>query len=99
MLKVPREIPEDSLGNDMDVFQSQARKELDSVNLVTFKLFDLLRCKIHSNEEEIIWIVNYLIHQSKYNRNKFKIVRIKDRLGMGTRDIMINGQVNRGLVC
>jgi len=99
LLKIPKDIPEDTLGNESDVFQSQARKDLDAVNLITFKLFDLLRCKIHSNEEEIIWIVNYLIHQSKNNRNKFKIVRIKDRLGMGTRDIMINGQVNRGIVC
>ena len=43
--------------------------------------------------------MNYLVHQSKVNRNKCKIVRIKDRLAMGTRDIMINGQINRGLVC
>jgi hypothetical protein len=50
LLKIPRDVPEDSLGSDLEVFQSQARKELDSVNLITFKLSDLLRCKIHSNE-------------------------------------------------
>ena len=50
LLKIPREVPEDSLGNSEEVFQIQARKELDSVNLITFKLFDLLRCKIHSND-------------------------------------------------
>lgn len=99
LLKIPRNVSEDSLGNDLEVFQAQARKELDAVNLITFKLSDLLRCKIHSNEEEIIWLVKYLIHQSQHNRDKFKIVRIKDRLGMGTRDIMINGQINRGLTC
>lgn len=50
LLKIPRDVPEDSLGSDLEVFQSQARKELDSVNLITFKLSDLLRCKIRSNE-------------------------------------------------
>ena len=36
---------------------------------------------------------------NKTDRDRFKIVRVKDRLEQGTRDIMINGQVNRGLVC
>lgn len=62
-------------------------------------MFDLLRCKIHSNEEEIIWIVQYLLDQNKTNKDKFSIVRIKDRLNQGTRDIMINAQINKGLVC
>lgn len=98
LLKIPKDVPEDTL-SDEEVFQSQARKELDAVNLVTLKFSDLLRCKIHSNEDEIIWIVQYLLFQNETNRNRFKIIRIKDRLGLGTRDIMINGQINRGLNC
>lgn len=35
--------------NDED-FQEQARKHLDNTNLVTLRIFDLLRCKCHSNE-------------------------------------------------
>lgn len=39
------------------------------------------------------------MYQSENNRQRFKVVRIKDRLSLGTRDIMINAQINRGLVC
>jgi hypothetical protein len=68
--------------------------------MVTFKIFDLLRCKIHSNEDEILWIIQYLLTQNKINKNdKFRIVRIKDRLHLGTRDIMINARINKGLTC
>lgn len=99
LLKIPREVSEDDLGSELEDFKNQARKELDSLNLLTFKIFDLLRCKIHSNEEEIVWIVQYLLAQNKLNKEKFNIVRIKDRLNQGTRDIMINAQIQKGLVC
>jgi hypothetical protein len=43
--------------------------------------------------------VQYLLSQNKLNKDKFNIVRIKDRLNQGTRDIMINAQINKGLPC
>jgi hypothetical protein len=43
--------------------------------------------------------VQHLIEQNKINKDRFGIVRIKDRLNLGTRDIMINAQINKGLVC
>jgi hypothetical protein len=46
-----------------------------------------------------MWIVQYFLSQTKNNKGKFSIVRIKDRLNLGTRDIMINAQINKGLVC
>jgi hypothetical protein len=35
---------------DNEDFQDQAQKHLDCTNLITLKIFDLLRCKCHSNE-------------------------------------------------
>lgn len=49
--EVPHNIDEQILGIDDEDFNEQARKHLDSVNLVSLKIFDLLRCKCHSNEE------------------------------------------------
>lgn len=46
-----------------------------------------------------MWIVQYLLAQNKLNKDRFNIVRIKDRLNLGTRDIMINAQINKGLPC
>jgi hypothetical protein len=82
---------------DDEDFQDQAQKHLSSVNLVTLKIFDLLRCKCHSNEDEIIYIVQAL-KQFERDDPKFEIVRVKDRLNQGTRDIMINAQYDGGLV-
>jgi hypothetical protein len=53
------------------------------------KTFDLLRCKCISNEEEIIWIMKYIIEKSNMGGD-FKLVRVKDRLSEGTRDINLN---------
>lgn len=38
-----------------------------------------------------------LLEKNK-DKDIFRIVRIKDRLGQGTRDIMINASLNKGLV-
>ena len=40
-----------------------------------------------------------MTEKSNDKDDPFEIVRIKDRLSMGTRDILINAQVGRGLVC
>lgn len=59
------------------------------INLITFKIADLFRCKIKSREAEIIRIFKK-IKQISEKGEPFKIVRIKDRLNLGTRDILIN---------
>lgn len=43
--------------------------------------------------------MKHLLKESENDKDKFNIVRIKDRLHLGTRDIMINAQINKGLVC
>lgn len=43
--------------------------------------------------------MQYLLSQNKLNKDKFNIVRIKDRLNQGTRDIMINALINKGIPC
>ena len=60
-----------------------------NINLITFKISDLFRCKIKSRQSQIIRIFKEIkaIHQKG---EPFKIVRIKDRLNQGTRDIMVN---------
>jgi hypothetical protein len=94
---VPKKTDQTKLDiKDEDVL-AQARKHLDIVNLVSLKIFDLLRCKCHSNEEEIIWVVDALKKLEKEDK-KFEIVRVKDRLNQGTRDILINAQYDGGLV-
>jgi hypothetical protein len=59
------------------------------INLITFKISDLFRCKIKSKEAEIVRIFKK-IKQISEKGEPFKIVRIKDRLNLGTRDILIN---------
>lgn len=59
------------------------------INLITFKISDLFRCKIKSREAEIIRIFKEIMQISEKGE-PFKIVRIKDRLNLGTRDILIN---------
>ena len=60
------------------------------------KIFDLLRCKCISNEEEIIWIMNYLIDRNLVG--DFKLVRVKDRLNQGIRDINCNLRFKKGFL-
>lgn len=59
------------------------------INLITFKIGDLFRCKCKSKEAEIIRIFAE-IKKIGVKGTPFKIVRIKDRLETGTRDILIN---------
>ena len=59
------------------------------IDLVTFKISDLFRCKIKSRESEIVRIFNQ-IKQISEKGDPFKIVRIKNRLAQGTKDIMVN---------
>jgi len=70
-------------------------------NLITFKLGDLMRCKLSSKEQEVIRIYNELIHMSRSKElsRKFKIVRIKNRLKDSTNDILINVRFNEEILC
>lgn len=69
------------------------------MNLVNCKIFDLLRCKCISKESEIVYLLKRLKDKSNDSNDPFNIIRVKDRLNSGTRDILINAQVGNGLVC
>jgi hypothetical protein len=47
----------------------------------------------------VVYLIRRLNEMSNDLSNPFKIIRIKDRLGNGTRDILINAQIGKGLVC
>jgi hypothetical protein len=57
---------------------------------MTFKIGDLLRCKCASKEKEINALYNYLLRESTWNPDILKIVKIKNRLEKGTKDILLN---------
>ncbi len=68
-------------------------------NLMTFRIGDLLRCKIASKEKEIVRIFKEIKNVSEKNPNRMKIVRIKNRLKQGTRDVLINIKFNNLIIC
>jgi len=57
---------------------------------VTFKIGDILRCKCSSQEGEIRALYSEVERISHQQPHLLRIVRIKDRLEQGTRDILIN---------
>ena len=70
------------------------------INLVTFKIGDLMRCKCISNEDEIVRILEVLKTLSEMWDNKLiKIIRVKNRLESGTRDVLINIMFNEICPC
>ena len=56
----------------------------------TFKIGDLIRCKCKSKEKEIIYIYKQLKKISDSNPQFLKIIRVKNRLEQGTKDVLIN---------
>ena len=58
-----------------------------------------MRCKYSSKEREVIKIYKEIDRLSKTNPQKFKVVRIKDRLKSGTNDILINVKFNDSILC
>ena len=79
--------------------EHQKQHKKSDINLITFKTGDLMRCKCSSHENEIIRIFDMLKRLSESDEEVFKIVRIKDRLEMGTRDILINALFMQRILC
>jgi hypothetical protein len=59
-----------------------------NLNLVTFQVMDILRCRCASGEKEILKVYNELIKMSE--NDSIKMVRVINRLKKGTNDILIN---------
>lgn len=58
--------------------------------LVSFRVGDILRCRCTSKEKEIIALYTELERMSRKKDSGLKIMRIKNRLEKGTKDILIN---------
>lgn len=64
--------------------------------MISFGVMDLLRCKCIGSKEEILRIYKALEERSDY----FEIIRVKNKLSEGTRDILINLKLkNSFLIC
>ena len=98
LVDVPLWVDPKLIGYEGHHFIKNARTNLEKINLVTFRVFDLLRCKCTSGEEEIIYLVEDFERKDKKCEG-FELVRVKDRLSQGTRDVMINGKFGNGPVC
>ena len=63
-----------------------------NINLLTFRVGDLLRSKLQCSETSFIKVMNTLINldSSKEMEGKFKLVRIKNKLNMRDNNVLIN---------
>ena len=66
------------------------RAVLTSVDLVTFKIGDMLRCKCACSEEEFIKILGVFDSLHVHSPDILKIIRIKNRMETENNDILIN---------
>jgi hypothetical protein len=64
----------------------------ENINLVSFRISDLLRSRLQCSESSFINLLNtmYLLDNSEEMKGKFKIVRIKNKLDDPANNIMIN---------
>lgn len=72
---------------------------LKDLDLVSFKVGDLLRAKYACPEHQIIKIYHNLIEVSEKKPELFKIMRIKNRLDQKENDILINFFFNNKIQC
>lgn len=68
-------------------------------DLITFSIGDLMRCKCSSKEREILMIYKELETLSETNSDIIKIIRVKNRLKLGTNDILINILFKQKYLC
>jgi hypothetical protein len=66
--------------------------ELHNINLVSFRVSDLLRSKLQCSESSFISLLNTMYHldNSPQMRGLFKLVRIKNKLDDPANNIMVN---------
>ena len=58
--------------------------------LITFRIGDLLRCKCSSKELEAMSLFGELERIDHFHPKVLRIVRVKNRLRKGTKDILVN---------
>lgn len=67
-------------------------KFYQNLNLINFKVSDLMRSKIECTESSCISLFRtlYLLNDSEVMKGKFKLIRIKNKLDESTNNIMVN---------
>jgi len=58
-----------------------------------------MRCKFSSKEKEILKVFKEIQRISEKDPNKMRIIRIKNRLKLGTNDILVNVRFNNEITC
>ena len=68
------------------------RRTTANINLVVFKISDIIRSKLQCSESSFISLLKtmYLLDSSPEMKGKFKLVRIKNKLDDPASNIMIN---------
>ena len=66
------------------------KKMLESINLVTFKVGDMMRCKCSCLEQEFVKILKSVESIHHLWPDVMKISRVKNRLSTEANDILIN---------
>jgi len=66
--------------------------KIKNVNLIIFKIGDLMRAKLQCNETSFITLLKtfYLLDNSDEMKNKFKLIRINNKLDGPANNIIIN---------
>ncbi len=69
------------------------------LNLLSFKVSDILRCKYASKEKEVLRVFREIEEMGKAEGGQVKMIRIKNRLKQSTNDILINIKFNDQINC
>jgi hypothetical protein len=83
LLKIPK-VAAQSAGSDRE------KAVLESVDLVTFKIGDMMRCKCACSEQEFINILKSFDAITLLRPDILKVVRVKNRLEKENNDILVN---------
>ncbi len=72
--------------------QIDTNYNLQNINLIVFRVSDLLRAKLKCSESSFISLLKtmYLLDNDSEMKDKFKLVRIKSKLDEPANNIMIN---------
>lgn len=60
LLTIPGRVDETKIGIADHFYQEECKKDLLNLNLINFKIFDLLRCKCISKETEVVYLIRRL---------------------------------------
>ena len=83
------------VGNKINIYgeeDGEFKLEVQNLSLIKFRVGDLLRSKVQSNENGFINILKtmYILDKNEKMHDKFKLVRIKNKLDQPANNIIIN---------